>query len=241
MQADTRRFFGAALLLGAVFCAVYLRVAYPPPPELEPERRWGAPRLLVSDRVLYGFVRELLAQADSTPPSPYVKKKADYWVSRVLFEHALLPISYAHVDAADIRYPYGQESAWMMRQLHAERILSAADTVFMQRQIHYSTGFQLEPRFLPSCRIIPVDTLTRLARQHAIPEAGAGTALAYLKNKYQTDFISSLSAPLFSLDGRYALTTITLSIGIFCGVGNTTALVMEKKNGRWGILRAVSR
>lgn len=241
MQADTRRFFSAALLLGAVFSAVYLRVAYPPPPEIKPERQWGAPRMMLPDSVVYDFLGGLVTQADSVPPNPFTEKNAEYWFSRVLFEHAPLRIDYSRVSDTNIHYQYGRESAWILRHLYAERILSVADTVFMQQQIVQSTGFRLDPRFLPGCRIVPTDTLSRQARQRSVPEAGSNSALNYLRGKYQTRFISSLSAPLFSLNGRYAMTTITLSIGAFCGVGNTTLVVMEKKKGRWHKLKVINR
>lgn len=240
MQPVTRRFLSAALLLAAVFSAVHLRLAYPPAPKRVVVRQWASMRPLIPDSVLYDFVRQLLAQADAEPPGPFSKHPAPFWISRVLFEHAPIMLNMLHAKDTDFRYRYGEESAPILEQLYAERILSAADTAFMRQQVARSTDFRLESRFLPACKIIPVELLRRHMKRPGIPDADFFTAMDHLKRAYQTQHVSFLSAPLFSRNGRYAVTTVTLDVGTFCGVGNTSVLVMEKKRGRWLKVRSTN-
>jgi hypothetical protein len=233
MQPATRRFLSAALLLAAVFSSVHLRLAYPPPPKPVVVRHWASMRPLVPDSVLYDFVRQLLAQSDAEPPGPFSKHPASFWISRVLFEHAPIMLNVPQVRDTDFRYRYGEESAPILEQLYAERILSAADTAFMRQQVARSTDFRLESRFLPACKIIPVELLRRHMKRPGIPDADFFTVIDHLKRAYRTQHVSFLSAPLFSRDGRYAVTTVTLDIGTFCGAGNRLTLVMYKKQGHW--------
>lgn len=240
MQSDTRQFLSAALLLAAVFSAVHVRVAFPPVPKPVMAREWAAKRPLVPDSVLYDFVRQVVAQSDHEPPRPFSKHKADFWISRVLFEHAPINLNAPYVKDADFRYRYGEESAPILEQLYAERILSAADTTFMRQQIERSADFRLDPRFLPGYKIIPVELLRRHMKRLGSPDADFFTAMDHLKHEYRTQHISFLSAPLFSRDGRCAVTTITLDVGTFCGVGNRLVLVMKKKKGQWRRFRAIN-
>lgn len=240
MQTDTRRFLSAALLLAVVFSAVYLRLAYPPPLKPLVVRHWASMRPLVPDRVLYDFVQQVLAQSGSKPPRPFSRTNADFWISRVLFEHAPITLNVPHIKDTDFRHRYGEESAPILEQLYAEHVLSAADTAFMRQQIARSADFRLEPRFLPGCKIIPVELLRRHMKRPGIPNADFFTAMDHLKREYRTQHVSFLSAPLFSRDGRWAVTTVTLDIGTFCGVGNRLVLVMEKKKGQWRKFKAIN-
>jgi hypothetical protein len=240
MQPATRRFLSAALLLLVVFSAVHLRMAYPPTSKPIMVRQWGGMRPLVADSVLYDFVRQIIAQSDPEPPRPFSKHKADFWISRVLFEHAPIMLTVPHEGDTAFRYLYGEESAPMLARLYAEHVLSVADTAFMRQQIARSADFRLEPRFLPACKIIPVELLRRHMKRPGIPDADFFTVVDHLKCEYRTQHISFLSAPLFSRDGRYAVTTVTLDVGTFCGVGTTLVLVMEKVKGRWQKVRTIN-
>ncbi|MBC6696916.1 hypothetical protein [Hymenobacter sp. BT190] len=225
MQADTRRFLGAALLLGAVFCAVYLRVAYPPPPELKPERRWGAPRLLVSDSVLYGFVRELLAQS-STDMSPKGMAHADFYISRVLLEHSLLPA------LGNPPYQYAaQEDGWTLQELCNRRLLSPADTAYMRLQMNYSSGFGLEQRFLPGHQVVSADTVRAIVNRSEEPFIFLST----LEQRYKTHDYSYLTSPLFSRDGKTVIVEISTTCGSLCGSGETW--VLKRRQGKWRKVR----
>ncbi|WBO83396.1 hypothetical protein [Hymenobacter yonginensis] len=223
MQADTRRFFGAALLLGAVFCAVYVRVAYPPPPELKPERQWGAPRLLVSDSVLYGFVRELLAQS-SSGILPEGMAHADFYISRTLVEHSLTPA----VGYFPYRYA-AQEDGWTLQELCNRRLLAPADTAYMRLQMKYSAGFGLEQRFLPNHRVIPADTLRALRTR----EKYLDKFWKKLYAQYLLEEISYLTCPLFSRDGKTVIVGVTTNCRGLCGGGDTW--VLKRHQGKWRI------
>ncbi|MET4108729.1 hypothetical protein [Hymenobacter sp. UYP22] len=240
MQPNTRCFLSAALLLATVFVAVYLRVAYPP--DLKPVvvRQWATTRPLVPDSVLYDFVRQVVAQSDPEPPRPFSKHKAAFWISRVLFEHAPVMLNAPHGGGRFFQYRYGEESAPILEQLYAEQILSAADTAFMRQQIARSADFRLESRFLPDCKIIPVELLRRHMKRPGMPDADFFTAMDHLKREYRTQHVSFLSAPLFSCDGRCAVTTVTLNLGTFCGVGNRLTLVMQRKQGQWLPLQSIT-
>ena len=236
----------ASTLLLVIFSAVFLLVQYKFPVSLTYPHQWGHPRPLVPDSVAQEFIRQLIKQADfeGRPPIAYLNVRSlsaetaaagmesvrlYFRISRVLLEHQ--PMSaYLKMKDAEVRYKYGQESANMMRQLYADKVLSAADTAFMHQQILHSAGFRLEARYLPGCTIIPVDTLTRLTHGTAY---GLSDAIKHVRSKYQTEIISWLSAPLFSLNQRYALISVTLNEGAGCGTGNTVGLLMERHQGQW--------
>ncbi|MBT2559548.1 hypothetical protein J7E24_17330, partial [Hymenobacter sp. ISL-91] len=168
MPSNIRATLASALLLG-LFSAVFLLVQYKFPVSLAYPHQWGHSRPVVPDSVAQKLIRQLIAQADSGgPPRPGAEAtgkesvRLDFRISRVLLEH--WPIStFLKMKDAEVRYQYGQESVSAMRQLYAEKMLSAADTAFMHQQLLHSTGFRLEEQYLPGCTVIPVDTLTRLS------------------------------------------------------------------------------
>ncbi|MFD2787981.1 hypothetical protein [Hymenobacter rubripertinctus] len=243
MPSNIRTTLASTLLLG-IFSAVFLLVQYKFPVSLKRPHQWGDPRPFVPDSVAQELIRQLIEQADFDGPRSVAqlgswtpRTGADavdvepaglaFRISRVLLEHQ--PISaYLKMKDAEVRYKYGQESANMMRQLYAEKVLSAADTAFMHQQILHSAGFRLEARYLPGCTIIPVDTLTRLTHGVAY---GLSDAMSHLYSKYQTEAISWLSAPLFSLDQQYALISVTLDArGDY---ENDVGLLLERHQGQW--------
>ena len=229
MQADTRRFFSAALLLGAVFCAVYLRAAYPPPPEVKPERRWGAPRLLVSDSVLYGFVRELLAQS-SSDMSPEGMAHADFYISRVLLEHNTYPVARTRLFRYAVR-----ERDWTLGELCSrDHLLAPADTAFMRLQMKFSSGFGLEQRFLPNHVVVSADKVWTMREQSKRPFA----LLDMLKAHYKTNDYSCLTSPLFSRDGKTVIVQISTICGGLCGSGETW--VLKRRQGKWRKVRLLN-
>lgn len=231
------RFTLVALLLYGVFSATYLWVNYSLPVTRILPHQWGYPRPLVPDSVTQELVRQLIAQADSGGPPRAGTETAgtetvrlDFRISRVLLEHLPVGATIPVLCDAEVRYLYGQESASMIRQLYADKVLSAADTAVMHQQILHSTGFRLEARYLPGCTVIPVDTLKRLVR---VAEHGLSGAVAHLRSQYRAEAVSCLSAPLFSLDQRYALISVTLNLGAFCGNGNTAGILLEQERGQW--------
>ncbi|MBO0357597.1 hypothetical protein J0X19_06540 [Hymenobacter sp. BT186] len=217
-------------LLYAVFAAVYLRVAFPEPPEPKIERRWAAPRLLVSDSVLYGFVQELLAQS-SSDPSPKGMVHADFYISQVLFEHAPIPSPGKHVFQYAV-----QEDNWSLKELcNRYHLLAPIDTAFMRQQMTYSTGFGLEQRFLPNYKIIPVDTVWALVSRlgHNLNH------MQVLRGRYNTTSFSWLSSPLFSHDKQKVIVEINETCGGgLCGSGQTWLL--QRRQGRWHKVRLLS-
>lgn len=229
MQADTRHFLSVALVLGVVFSAVYLRAAYPPPPEVKPERRWGAPRLLVSDSVLYGFVRRLLSQS-SSDLSPEGMGNADFYISRVLLEHSTYPMTRKRL----FRYA-AQEKGWSLQELCARyHLLAPADTAFMRLQIKYSAGFRLEQSLLPKHLVVSADMVWTIVNQSEEPF----NLLYTLNARYKTRDYSYLTSPVFSRDGKTVIVGITTICGGLCGSGEIWLL--KRRQDRWRKVRLLS-
>lgn len=216
-------------VLYSLFAAVYFRVAYPDPPAPKIERRWAAPRLLVSDSVLYGFVGELLAQS-SSDPSPEGMAHADFYISRVLFEHASTPKPGKYL----FQYAVAEDN-WSLKELCSRyHLLAPADTSYMRRQMKYSTGFGLEQRFLPGYQVISADTIWAMRKRSTRPL----DYMEVLRVSYKTDSFSWISSPLFSRDGRTVIVEISETCGILCGSGQTWLL--QRRQGRWHKVRLLN-
>ena len=187
------------------------------------------PRLMVTDSVLYGFVRELLAQS-SSDQTPQGMLHADFYISRVLFEHDLLPGPGKHLSQYAV-----QEDGWTLQELYSHHLLTPADTAFMRQQIEYSTGFGLNQRFLPNHQIIPADTALALIKKLG----GPVEALKALGARYRTNSFTCLSSPLFSRDGKTVIVEISeVCDGVYCGNGQTWLL--QCRQGRWHKVRLLS-
>lgn len=217
-------------LLYSLFAAVYFRVAYPESVIPKPEHKWGAPRLLVSDSVLYGFMRELLMQS-SSDPSPKGMVHADFYISQVLFDRAPIP------SPGKRLFQYAvQEDNWSLKELcNRYHLLAPIDTAFMRQQMTYSTGFALEQRFLPNYTIIPVDTVWALVSRlgHNLNH------MKVLRGRYNTTSFSWLSSPLFSHDKQKVIVEINETCGGgLCGSGQTWLL--QRRQGRWHKVRLLS-
>lgn len=231
-MVSPRRFLSAALLLAIVFSAVHLRVAYPPPPRPLVVRHWAVPRMLLPDSVVYGFVRELLAQSDTVQKEPNRPHVADFYISRVLFENNLYP------SAHGLFYSQcPQENGWWFWQLCGQdSLLTPADTVFMQQQMRMCTGFGLQQHHAPNHTVIPADTFRvlkeRLQDQFA--------AMRVLKQRYHTSSFSHISAPLFSVDHQ----TVIVRVSETCGgglCGGSDTWLLRKYDGRWRKIRLLIR
>ena len=74
------------------------------------------------------FVHELLAQS-SSDPTPKGMAHADFYISRVLFEHDLLP------KPGKYLFQYAaQEEDWTLGDLcNRYHLLTPADTIFMRQ------------------------------------------------------------------------------------------------------------
>ncbi|RSK35314.1 hypothetical protein [Hymenobacter metallilatus] len=231
MQTITRRFLSAALLLVAMFSTVHLLTAYWRKPNPVVARKWSAPRLLLPDSVVYGFVRELLAQSDTMESRPNHPSSADFHISRVLFENNLWP-------AANGRFysQCPQENGWWLWQLcEQDPLLTPADTVFMRQQMRFCTGYGLHQRFIPGRTIIPADTVWTLKeRLHDIFEA-----MRILRQRHHTSGFSNISAPQFSVDHQTVIVEISSTCGGgFCGGSETWLL--QKRGRHWHKIRLLS-
>ncbi|WP_155833046.1 hypothetical protein [Hymenobacter swuensis] len=121
MQTATRRFLSTALLLAAVFSAVHLRLAYPPAPKPVVVRHRGTPHMLLPDSVVFGFIREMLAQSDPNETRADDKEPVHFSISPLLVEHHVVPLFPVYPKTAldsDIGFSYGRLPTGLLRQMH---------------------------------------------------------------------------------------------------------------------------
>ncbi|RPD50085.1 hypothetical protein DNI29_04620 [Hymenobacter sediminis] len=233
MKEPVRNLLISSLLLYALFAVVYYSIEGPRP---KLKRYAGPPRLLVSDSVLYGFVRELLAQSDTVMVDT-VQQPTTFYISKVLLENDLLPGYKLRERRYQIRHaPSEQELG--LEQLCSEGLLSSVDAAFMRQQIKFSVGFGLEQRKLPGYTVIPADTVWQLERlQHAYAPHFA--AMQILRQRHHTSYFSWLSAPLFSCDGRTVIVATNMTCGGgLCGSGETWLL--QRHHGKWRKVKLLS-
>jgi len=228
MQPATRRFLSAVLLLTAVFSAVHLRLAYPPPKPLV-VRHWGTPRMLLPDSVVYDFVRELLAQSDTVKNHSDNDDSTHIAISHLLVEHQvipLFPIYPKNTLDSDINYLYGRLPAGLLQQMYKKKVFSIIDTIYMKQQVEYSKGFGLEQRFVPDgYNIISADSMRRLYDKYSF------SINEYFDKKYGTATYTWLSCPIFSVDKRVVIVSVNPACAGGCGSGAT--YVLERRRNKW--------
>ncbi|RSK45942.1 hypothetical protein [Hymenobacter perfusus] len=225
----TRSSLIAALLLAAVFSAVHLRLAYPPLPKPLVVRHWGTPHMLLSDSVVYGFVRELLAQSDTVENHPDNADSTRITISHLLVEHQvipLFPIYPKNTPDSDINYLYGRLPAGLLQQMYKKKLLSIIDTIHMKQQVKYSKGFGLEQRFVSDgYNVISADSMRRLYDKYSF------SINEYFDKKYGTATYTQLSCPIFSVDKRIVIVSVNPACAGGCGDGAT--YVLERRRNKW--------
>lgn len=236
MQPAPRHFLSAALVLAAVFSAVHLRLAYPPPPKPVMVRHLGIPHMLLPDSVVFGFLRELLAQSDAKESREDIEGPVHFSVSPLLVEHDVIPLYSKTALDSDTGFPYGTLPTGLLRQMHQQKLVTTLDTLHMQLQVEYSRGFGLEQRHVPSrYTVLPADSIRRffdrLRYSYRVD--------SLLEKRYGTATYTHFSCPIFSVDKRIVIVSVDGHCGALCGGGAT--YVLQRRKGKWYKLLIVEK
>jgi|GEM_PF-6088622 len=200
-----------------------------------PPKLWSARRLTAQDTLVHAFIRSLLAQAQ-TQPGPIADQT--FYLSKTLYDQLPGPIprcaNCANPDLSD-----GVLSHLVTR----DRLLTAADTLFMYQQMRSAFPLQLTQLLLPECRIVPVDTMWAIGRR--LPATGNRPGyrrydemVKQLRARYHTAYFCSFSLPLFSLDRKIAIVDISYYFGVD---ESGITFVFYKEKHQWKILRQLQR
>lgn len=220
MKVGVWRGLRASVLSYSVFVAVYLLVAFPKPPKPKPVRMWAAPHTLVSDSVIYGFVRELLGQSDGE----FTNRIDRFYIRKVLLNRR------ADIAARGHLYPQSVilDSKTMQELCLKHKLLTQNDTLFMRRQQAYSAGFHWQQQLLPDYTILSADTLRSIREEDPFRYL---RIVKQLHQQHKTSFFSFISMPLFSRDGRTVVIEVSYTDGILDGSGEIW--VLQRRQGKW--------
>ncbi len=115
-------------------------------------------------------------------------------------------------------------------------LISKEDLEFINKQVECSKYFELNPNYIKSRVILPVDTIMSLFLPNRDRYVLDSSWNNYHK-KYGEKGFCSITMPLFSRNHKLAFIKTGYSCGSLCGYGGTYILI--KKKNKWTILKQI--